>query len=108
MMPELSGMNMLLKTMGVNPDEIRRSIDAFMVGQRELLTRIEANQLRVEAKLDAMLAQQTRAYAVPDTAPTVELTDHAGRGLGVVLTEEKFPQVVLDAAAQAKPNNGQG
>lgn len=106
-MAELSGMGMLLKTLGVNPDEIRASIDSFMSGQKELLTRIAANQerleassARIEAKLQFVIDQQVTPYPHPST--TTELLSN-GRPTGIVVSDEKFPQVVLDDAA----SNGQ-
>ena len=99
---------MLLRTLGVNPDEIRASIDAFMAGQKELLTRIAANQERLEAatvrledKVQFIVDQQIKPYP-----STTEILDDQGRGVGVVVSDEKFPQVVLDDA-QIGAANGQ-
>lgn len=98
----MSGMGMLLKQLGVNPEEIRASIDSFMNGQRALLESVNANQLRVEATLVRIEAKLDAAVKI---GTTTELTDASGAGLGLIVSDEKFPQAVIDAAASL---NGQG
>jgi hypothetical protein len=99
------GVQNMLKSMGFDPEEMKRVATLFMDGQRALLESIDANQKRIEAKIDGVssrlqfvIDQQTRAY-LPGS--TTELKDSDGRGLGVVVTDEKFSQVILDDATKA-------
>jgi hypothetical protein len=87
-----SGLEMLLRAAGVDPNEIRANVEAFMMQTRQAVQQINANQREIVQKLDLILATMPEAgstaeYAKPDGSPT-----------GVLETTEKFPAAVLQDA----------
>jgi hypothetical protein len=84
-----SGIEMLLRAAGVDPEEIRGNVERFMLETRAAVNAINANQRSIETKLDLILAAQggaaiTKEYQKPDGSPS-----------GVLETNEKFPDAVL-------------
>ena len=52
----MSGAAMLLKSMGLDPEELQQSIEAFKSSMAGAVQKIDANQARIEAKLDEIIA----------------------------------------------------
>jgi hypothetical protein len=89
----VSGVATMLKAFGLDPDEIRGNIEGFMQHMKEQGAKVEANQLRVETKLDAIIERLDRAApAEGSSTPILE----NGHDTGVFVTSEKFPQRLID------------
>ena len=98
-----TGTAMMLKALGLDPEEIKANIEGFMQQMRDQAHTINGNQLRIETKLDAIdgtlrrLAISAAAGglgAVPKS--TAELCDNQGDPTGVLVTNERFPQQLLE------------
>ena len=92
----VSGMAMMLKSLGLDPDELKASVEAFMSHMKDQADKINANQARLEAndarleeKLDHVLSGITVA---PSEAGTTTPILENGKATGVIVTDEKFPQ----------------
>jgi hypothetical protein len=114
-MAPLSGIGLMMKSMGIDPDEIRGDVEKFMSGVKVSIAKIDAAQVKVEAKLDEIILALATEKAVnrgiagsletllaiqaglADAGSTITLRDDQGRSLGVLETTEKFPQEVIDA-----------
>ena len=92
-----SGMEMLLGTMGIDPTEVRASIETFMSTMKSTAEAINANQVRIEVKLDTIIANQDQASQAAAQASTVPVLEN-GEATGVLITDEKFPDAVLKDA----------
>ena len=88
----MSGMAGLLKTMGVDTDEIQAQATTFMQGMKAQAETINANQQRIERKLDAILERLDSISPAPSTREIIE----DGKPTGVLVTDEKFPQAMID------------
>ena len=82
----LSGPAMLLKSLGLDPEEIQQNVESFKAAMAAAVAKIDANQARIEAKLDEILAGQKG-----ETTAIVE----DGKHTGVLMTTEKFPDAML-------------
>lgn len=89
-----SGMGMMMKALGLDPAVIQQHVEAFTTHMKDQAAAINANQQRIEAKLDAILARQAAELGPRET--TTELLDADGRGTNVLVTNERFPQAMLD------------
>ena len=113
----VSGMAMMLKSLGVDPDEIRGNVEQFMAYMKAAADKINANQAIIEAKLRELQTQGTNLWEQNNTlrqhidriekiidppGETVHITEN-GLGTGVLVTTEKFPQELIDDAAQHSP-----
>lgn len=87
----LSGMAMMLKSLGVDPDEIRGNVEQFMGYMKAAADKINANQAIIEAKLDRI------EKLIDPPGETTVITEN-GEHTGVLLTTEKFPlEMIVDA-----------
>jgi hypothetical protein len=84
-----SGIEMLLRAAGVDPNEIRASIENFILQTKGAIEQINTNQRTIERKLDLILANQLEAGV------TKEYQKADGERTGVLETTEKFPDAVL-------------
>jgi hypothetical protein len=91
-MPPNSGMAMMLKTLGLDPEEIRANMESFMAGMKAQAEAIDAKLTRIEAKSDRIEAAIAEQGPVKQTAAILE----DGETTGVYITNEKFPQVMID------------
>ena len=95
-----SGMALMMKSLGLDPDELKTNVEGFMAGMRSQAEAINANQVRIETKLDALDAQLRQVLeklddaAGPPASSTPILTN--GKDTGVFVTDERFPQVMID------------
>ena len=94
-----NGMAGLLKTMGLDPDELKANVEGFMAGMRDQAAKINGNQerleaqgSRVESKLDAIILRLDEAIPPGSTREILE----DGAATGVLITSERFPQAMLD------------
>lgn len=101
---ELSGMARMLKTMGVDTDEIQAQATTFMQGMKAQAETINANQQRIEVKLDAILG---RLDAIAPAPATREILEN-GEPTGVLVTDEKFPQAMIDDVNGEAAKHGDG
>jgi hypothetical protein len=92
-----SGIEILLKAAGIDPGEIRASIDQFMSSMKATADAINANQGRIETKLNTIISNQEKASQAASQATTTHVLEN-GRPTGVLLTDEKFPDEVLKDA----------
>jgi hypothetical protein len=84
-----SGVTMMLRAMGVDPEGIKRDVQQFMETVKAGVEKVNANQERIEMKLD-------RIEKLLDPAgSTVEIEKPNGEATGVLLTTEKFPQRMI-------------
>jgi hypothetical protein len=90
----ISGMAGLLKSMGVDTEELTATANQFMEGMKAQAQTINANQTRIETKLDAILELLNTSAPAPATRELLE----NGERTGVLITDEKFPQAMLDDA----------
>jgi hypothetical protein len=79
----------MLKALGLDPDELKGNVDSFILHMREQAATINANQARIEVKLDRILE------GIRPTGSTTPILEN-GEPTGVYLTNEKFPQVLID------------
>ena len=82
----LSGPAMLLKSLGLDPEEIQQNVESFKAAMAAAVAKIDANQARIEAKLDDILAGQK--------GETIAIKED-GKHTGVLMTTEKFPDEML-------------
>lgn len=94
-----SGIELLLAAAGIDPAEIRANIEAFMASMKATAEQVNANQKRIEDKLDLILAAQP-------PAPTTQHIRENGELTGVLVTEEKFPDEVLKDAGILNGSGG--
>lgn len=84
----LSGPAMLLKSLGLDPEELQQNVEAFKLTIAAAVEKIEVNQARIEAKLDQIIA------ALPVKGETMAIEED-GKETGVLVTTEKFPDEML-------------
>ncbi len=95
----MSGMAGLLKSMGVDTEELQANVQTFMQGMQAQAQTINANQarleaqgVRIEAKLDTVLTRLDELAPAPSTKEVLE----DGKPTGVLITSERFPQAMID------------
>jgi hypothetical protein len=88
-----SGMTAMMKALGLDPVELKAHVEAFTSHMKEQAAAINANQRRIEAKLDVI--DEKLAALVPRET-TTEILDNAGVGTNVLITSERFPQAMID------------
>lgn len=86
----------MLRAFGFDPAEMRQNAEDFMVGVKTVMEKLEANQLRIEAKLDCI------EKLIEHPGETTVITEN-GENTGVLLTTEKFPREMLEDAAKYSP-----
>jgi hypothetical protein len=84
-----SGVTMMLRAMGVDPDGIKRDVQQFMESVKAMGDKLDANQQRIEAKLDRIQRE------LEHPGETVEINKPNGEATGVLLTTEKFPEQMV-------------
>lgn len=102
----VSGMAMMLKSFGIDPDEIRGNVEDFMTYMKAAADKINANQTIIEVKLTELQTQGTNLWEQNNTlrqhidrieklieqpGETIHIKEN-GLGTGVLVTTEKFPQ----------------
>jgi hypothetical protein len=94
-----TGMEQMLKMLGIDPDQVKANIEAFMGSIKESIVkidaaqgRIEGTQARIEGKIDLLIS-----FAPPKPATTA-IVDGEGKATGVLYTEEQFPDAMLAEA----------
>lgn len=105
-----SGIEMLLKATGIDPNEIKASINTFMETVQVKAQEIADNQKRLEGKDDMILAQgkvilerldllvANQAGLLADNhSPSTKLLAMDGKDSGAIVSHEKFPQEVIHA-----------
>lgn len=99
----------LLKTMGFDPDAMKAQLEAFIQNMQAAAAAISANQARLEAQGAKIEAQGEAILARLDLiapAPrTVEIIED-GKPTGVLITDEKFPQQMIDDVFKEAPPGG--
>lgn len=101
----LSGMGMMLKSFGIDPEEIKSSIEAFMAQTKTAVEEIRANQKTLEAKDDLIIENQQHMNLMlglliqEKQGSSRMLENEKGESLGILETSEKFPTEVIEAAA---------
>jgi hypothetical protein len=101
----LSGMAGLLKSMGVDTDDIQAQATTFMQGMKAQADTINANQQRIEKKLDEILGRLDAISPAPSTREILE----NDAPTGVLITDEKFPQAMIDDVnGKAAEHGGDG
>jgi hypothetical protein len=81
-----------LKAMGIDPEELRANVDAFMTGMKAQAEKINANQARLEEKLDRIIFIVEELLPQESTREIIEDGQHTG----VLVTNERFPQAMID------------
>jgi hypothetical protein len=98
----MSGMGMMLKSLGIDPDEIRQNVEVFMQQMKAAIEEVKQNQVRLESKQDLILTNQQHfnllIASLMESGNTTLLHDHEGKSMDIAISDEKFPQVVIDAA----------
>jgi hypothetical protein len=98
----ISGTGMMLKSLGIDPEEIKKNAEVFMEQMKLAIAEVKKNQLTLESKCDLILTNQQHFNlligGLIEAGTTVKLQDEEGKDLGIISTSEKFPQEVLDAA----------
>ena len=95
----------LLKTMGVDTDDIQAQATNFMQGMKAQADTINANQQRIEKKLDEILGRLDAISPAPATREILE----DDKPTGVLITDEKFPQAMIDDVnGEAAKHSGDG
>jgi hypothetical protein len=112
-----TGMAIMLKSLGLDPDELKRNVEDFMQHMKQQAERINANQAkleandaRLEAKLDELqnlLAELVTAELGPRRPSTTEIFNN-GERTGILITDEKFPQAMLDDVYEIKTTTAGG
>ncbi len=87
-----SGMSQMLKSLGFDTDALKKDIEQFMGAVKSGIETINANQARIEAKLDRI------EKLVEHPGTTTSIATEAGEESGVLLTTEKFPNEILEDA----------
>lgn len=90
-MPE-SGMTMMLKSLGFDTDGMKRDLEQFMLAMKTGVEKINANQARIEAKLERI------ENLIEQPGKTTAIADENGEHTGILLTTEKFPREMLEDA----------
>jgi hypothetical protein len=89
-----SGMAMMVKSLigavGIDPEGLKRDIEQFMAMMKAGVDQLNANQARIDAKLDRI------EKLVAQPGETVAVLDDLGNATGVLLTTEKFPDAMLE------------
>jgi hypothetical protein len=104
----------LLKRMGLDPEAYKGMIEEFIEGMRRAVEQINSNQQRIETMLkDLQVETNSLSHQVRGSLSkleTIEMKLHHGLSLGgtttpiyangehtgVLITDEKFPQEILD------------
>lgn len=87
-----SGMAMMLKSFGFDTDGIKRDLEQFMLAMKTGVEKINANQARIEEKL------QRIENLIEHPGETTAIIEN-GENTGILLTTEKFPREMLEDAA---------
>jgi hypothetical protein len=90
-----SGMTMMLRSLGFDPDGMKRDIEQFMAAMKAAVEKVNANQASIEATLDRI------EKLVEHPGATTAIVTESGEDAGVLLTTEKFPREMLEDANQA-------
>jgi hypothetical protein len=98
-----SGMAMMLKSLGLDPDELKGNVEAFMSHMKDQAEKINQNQARLESKLDALenslgnIAHILAALSllVAPQASTTAILEN-GAHSGNLITSEKFPTEMIE------------
>jgi hypothetical protein len=85
----VSGMASMMKALGLDPEELRANVEKFMAEMKGQAAAINANQARIETKLDEILA------ALPPRPSSRAILEN-GVDTGTFITNEKFPQAMID------------
>lgn len=104
-----SGMAMMLKSLGLDPDELKANVEAFMLHMKAQAEKINQNQARLEAMLGYVEDQGTTALsrledlqamvlilAAGESQGTTTAILENGRASGNLITSEKFPQEMIE------------
>jgi hypothetical protein len=89
-------MAMMLKSLGIDPDEIKGSIDQFMQTMKAAAEKINANQLSIEAKLDMIQAKLNELQTIIDDPGHTAQIKANGEDTGILITTERFPKEMID------------
>lgn len=84
----------MMKSFGLDPEEIKANIDGFMLHMKAQGEKVEANQIRIEQKLDAHT--ELLAILVDQKTGTSTAILENGVDTGTFVTSEKFPQRMID------------
>ena len=111
-----SGMGMMLKSMGLDPDELKANVETFMQHMKEQADKINANQARLEEMITANQASLNSiaqilsglSTLVTTQNSTTHILDEEGKKSGVLITSEKFPQEMLDDVYEIKTTTAGG
>jgi hypothetical protein len=90
-MNAMNGMEMMLKSMGINPEEIKASIEGFKKLATEVSERqkaVETSLLGIHAKLDELLSRGL------DVVSRDDMLEHFGgkASIGIIAPEEAIKQ----------------
>jgi hypothetical protein len=89
-----SGLEQLLGNVGLDPAMIDAHVEGVRTLIRNAAAELNANQRRIESKLDAIDAKLAQMAAEP--ASTREILDAEGNPSHVLITNERFPQAMID------------
>lgn len=99
-----SGVQMVMSRLGLDPAELTKHVEAFTADMKAAAAAINANQQRIETKLDEIDAKVdeclNRTGAQPVEASTTEILDAQGRPTNVLVTSERFPQRMIDDVSE--------
>lgn len=109
----VSGMAGLLKSMGVDADQIQTNIELFTAGMKAQAETINANQVRLEAqgaRIETKLNQVLDRLDAMDPGgdPRTREVFENGKPTGVLITNEKFPQALIDDVNKGGASDGPG
>jgi hypothetical protein len=98
---------MMLRSLGLDPDELKANVEGFMVTMKAAVEKVEANQLRIESKLEHLSECSAAIILKLDTIIQEPLSFQGtsrpifedGKHTGVILTDEKFPQPLYNGEA---------
>lgn len=99
----VNGMTTMMKAMGLDPDELKATVEQFMGGMKDQAAKINANQGRLETKLDVILMKLAELSPIVATRQILE----NGEATGVLITNERFPQEMIDDV-NGGPRDGGG
>lgn len=106
-----SGIDMMMQRLGnLVPEDLKRNIEQFIADMQKAAATINANQVRIETALASLQASSTRLEAMQDNTahilagfsllmpppPTTTHIFEKGKPSGNFITEEKFPQEMID------------
>lgn len=80
----MNGMEMMLKSLGLNPDEIKQSVVVFQKTVTEAITEVRANQQRIEEKLDIIITKldnHAKVVSYVDFPPVGQTPYQIGKGI---------------------------